>query len=198
MMSLIGRARAAAFAAALFLGVPAAAFAAPTTSTITLPGVGEVQVQTFIVLVVSVDPATREVIVKAENGNQFAYKIAPMVGPLDTLQKNDAVHVSLIPGTISNISKADSGKAGMISQDLADAAVFGQLPENFFGTTVTANVTLVDVNPATHTVMFEGADGVVRTMAAANDEVADDMAQVQPGDLCQITWIEAMSFDVQE
>jgi hypothetical protein len=175
------------------------AFSAPAIAqTVEVPGVGQVTIQSFIVTVVSANPATREVIVKAQNGNQYAYQVSPIVGPLDALEPNDHIDVSIIPGTVSDLEKAQSGTPGMIDQDILDTSIFSSLPENFYATSITANVILVDVNPAARTIMFEGADGQVRTLAAANDEVAADLASVQPGDLCQITYVEAMSLKLHE
>jgi hypothetical protein len=186
---------ACALAAALaFAGLAGPAAAA----TLEVPGIGLVPIQNFTVTIVSVNPDTREVIVKARNGNQFAYRIAPYVGPLTNLEKNEEVAVSVVPGTVSDLEKAKSGTAGFIAQELLDTSIFTSLPQNYFATSITANVTLVAVDPVARTVTFEGADGQVRTMPAANDEAADDLARVQPGDLCQITYVEAMAFDVKE
>lgn len=177
----------------------AVAAASPAAAdTIAVPGVGDVTVTSFDVFIVSADPAKREVIVKTRNGNQYAYQIAPIVGPLDTLQKNDEVEVSIVPGTVSDIEKAESGAPGLIEQTVLDTSIFTTLPANFYATSITANVTLVAIDPAARTVTFEGYDGQVRTMPAANDEVAQDFAGVAPGDLFQITWVEAMAFDVEE
>ena len=186
-----------ALAAALVLGGASAAFAA--VSSLTLPGFGTVAVQSFIVTIVKVDPATREVIVKAQNGNQFAYQVAPFVAGLDQARPNDHVDVSVIPGTITDLEKAQTGTIGRLDTDVVDASVFGvALPENFFATEVVENAMLVEVDPVARTVMFKGADGIVRTMPAANDEVAGDLPGVQPGDLFQLTYIEAMALKLHQ
>jgi hypothetical protein len=186
-----------ALAAALLVGGATAALAAVTS--LTIPGIGTVAVQSFIVTVVKVDPATREVIVKAENGNQFAYAVSPVVAGLDQVRPNDHVGVSIVPGTITDLEKAQTGTIGRLDTDVIDASVFGvQLPENFFATQVVENAMLVEVNPAARTVMFKGADGIVRVMPAANDEVAGDLPGVQPGDLFQLTYIEAMALKLHQ
>jgi len=186
------RRTAVALAAALLFGGASPAAAADTS--VTLPGVGTVAVQSFIVTVVKVNPATREVIVKAQNGNQFAYEVSPIVVGLDEVRPNQHVGVSIVPGTVTDLEKAQTGAIGRIDTDVIDAAVFGTtLPTNFFATRVIENAMLVEVDPAARTVMFVGADGAVRTMPAANDEVAQDLAGVQPGDLFQLTYIEAMA-----
>lgn len=186
------------FLAAAVAAATIAPATADTVSAVAVPGVGEVPVKSFDVFVVAVDPAKREVRVKTRNGNEYAYQIAPIVGPLDSLQKNDEVEVSIVPGAVSDIEKAQSGTPGLIEQDVLDTSIFASLPENFYATSITANVTLVAIDPAARTVTFEGFDGQVRTMPAANDEVAQDFAGVEPGDLFQITWFEAMAFDVEE
>jgi hypothetical protein len=191
------RRTALALAAALLVGGASAALAAVTS--LTLPGIGTVQVQSFIVTVVSVDPATREVIVKAQNGNQFAYAVSPIVVGLEQVRPNDHVDVSVVPGTIIDLEKAQTGTIGRLDTDVVDASVFGvALPQNFFATQVVENAMLVEVDPAARTVMFKGADGLVRTMPAANDEVAGDMAGVQPGDLFQLTYVEAMALRLHQ
>ncbi len=188
---------AVALAAALLAGGASAALAAVTS--LTLPGIGTVQVQSFIVTVVKVDLPTREVIVKAQNGNQFAYAVAPFVVGLEQVRPNDHVDVSVVPGTVIDLEKAQTGTIGRLDTDVVDASVLGiQLPENFFATKVVENAMLVDVDPAARTVMFKGADGLVRTMPAANDEVAGDMAGVQPGDLFQLTYVEAMALKLHQ
>lgn len=188
---------AVALAAALLAGGASAALADVTS--LTLPGIGTVQVQSFIVTVVKVDPATREVIVKAQNGNQFAYAVSPIVAGLDQVRPNDHVDVSVVPGTVIDLEKAQTGTIGRLDTDVVDASVLGiQLPQNFFATQVVENAMLVEVNPAARTVMFKGADGIVRVMPAANDEVAGDMAGVQPGDLFQLTYVEAMALKLHQ
>jgi hypothetical protein len=191
------RRTALALAAALLVGGASAALAAVTS--LTFPGIGTVQVQSFIVTVVKVDPATREVIVKSQNGNQFAYAVSPMVVGLDQVRPNDHVDVSVVPGTIIDLEKAQTGTIGRLDSDVVDASVLGiQLPENFFATKVVENAMLVDVDPVARTVMFKSADGLVRTMPAANDEVAGDMAGVQPGDLFQLTYVDAMALKLHQ
>ncbi len=186
-----------ALAAALLASGASAAFADVTS--LTLPGVGTVQVQSFIVTVVKVDLPTREVIVKAQNGNQFAYAVAPFVVGLEQARPNDHVEVSVVPGTVIDLEKAQTGTIGRLDSDVVDASVLGvQLPQNFFATQVVENAMLVQVDPAARTVMFKGADGLVRTMPAANDEVAGDMAGVQPGDLFQLTYVEAMALQLHQ
>jgi len=182
----------------LFAVALAAAAVPAMADTLAVPGVGDVPITTFDVFVVSADPVKREVIVKTRNGNQYAYQISPIVGPLEGLQKNDEVTVAIVPGTVTDVEKAESGTAGLIEQTVLDTSIFTTLPKNFYATSITANVMLVAIDPAARTVTFEGYDGQVRTMPAANDEAAQDFAGVQPGDLFQITWIEAMAFDVKE
>jgi hypothetical protein len=183
-------------AVAVALGCGAALAA---VTSLTLPGIGTVAVQSFIVTVVKVNPATREVIVKTENGNQFAYAVSPIVVGLDQVRPNDHVDVSVVPGTITDLEKAQTGTIGRLDSDVIDASVFGvALPENFFATQVVENAMLVEVDPAARTVMFKGADGIVRTMPAANDEVAGDLPGVQPGDLFQLTYIEAMALKLHQ
>lgn len=191
------RRTALALAAALVIGGASATLAAVTS--LTLPGIGTVAVQSFIVTVVKVDPAARSIIVKSENGNQFAYAVSPIVVGLDQVRPNDHVDVSVVPGTVTDIEKAQTGTIGRIDSTVIDASVFGvALPENFFATQVVENAMLVDVDPAAHTVMFKGADGLVRTMPAANEEVAGDLPSVQPGDLFQLTYIEAMALKLHQ
>lgn len=185
----------AAFVA--FVALAPATFATARADTVVLVNVGEVTVQTKEMTVVSVNPETRELIVKAMNGDQFAYQIAPEVGPLTNIVPNNHLLIGVVPGAVTDIQKADSGKKGVISRTTIDDEMFGKLPEGFFGTAVVENAVLVSVDTGARTVMFEGADGVVRTMQATNDEVADDLANVQPGDLCQISYLEAMSVVVQ-
>ncbi len=181
--------------AAIVAAQPAVALAQFTApQTLTLKGIGEVKVQSRVLTIVSVDVPNRNVVVKQENGDQYAYHIAPIVGDLSQIKPDEKVTVYIAPGAVTALQKADSGVAGLLSDLQVDVDATGPLPENFWGSQKTINAVLVDVNKTAQTVTFEGHDKLLRTIPAANPQVADDLAGISPGDLCQITWIEAMAF----
>lgn len=184
---------AAGTAVAATLPVAALAKSTPPQS-LTLKGVGQVLVESRVLTIVSIDQSSRDVIVKTDNGDQFAYRIAPIVGSLAGYKPGEKVTVYIAPGAVTKLQKVDSGQKGLISQVQLDISATGPLPENFWGTSITMNVVLVDVNTDHKTVTFEGHDKLLRIIPAATPAVWNDIAQIQPGDLATITWIEAMAF----
>ncbi|MQT12814.1 hypothetical protein [Segnochrobactrum spirostomi] len=173
---------------------PAVAQPAPGPATVTIQGLGTIPVTYRQLTVVSFDKAAREVTVKKPNGDQYAYVISPTVtGTFSQLQPNERILVGTAPGAVTALKKADSGKKGLLSQGIMDISETGPLPENFWGSKITIDAVLVDVDKTKGTVTFEGHDKELRTMPATNAQVSGDLAQIQPGDLCQITYVDAMT-----
>ncbi len=179
----------------LVTALPGAALAQSTPpATLTLKGIGEVQVQSRVLTIVSVDQTKRIVVVKRDNGDQFAYKISKIVGSLAGYKPGQKVTVYVAPGAVTALQKVDSGQKGIISDVELDVSASGPLPENFWAASITINAVLVDVNKTAKTVTFEGHDKLLRTIPAATPAVWNDIAKIEPGDLATITWIEAMAF----
>ncbi|WP_029005966.1 hypothetical protein [Azorhizobium doebereinerae] len=190
--------------AALLLGagalasfaVPAAAQIFPGTPTVfVLPGVGPVNVLTYRAKVVSANPATRRVVLETPNGKRWAVRAPLIVGDLSLLRNGESIIIRLVPGLVTALGKARQGTPGEVVNEVGLNDGLPGWPEGFGVRRVTITTILVNIDKVNGTLSFEGPDGYVRTIKAADPKVLADLAQVNIGDLCQITYVEAVSFN---
>lgn len=190
--------RAAILAAGLVLAVPAGAQAPqrPTPAEVNqvfVQGVGQVTVLTYKAQFVSADPATRRMVLETPAGRRWAVFAPALLGDLSAFRVGETLIIRVAPGEVVALGKAHQGRPGEVVKEVAVNAGLPGWPEGFGVREVTVTTIFVDVNRQAGTVTFEGLDGVVRTLKAANDKVLADLQQVRPGDLAQITYLEGLA-----
>lgn len=169
---------------------------APTANTVfVLPGVGRVTTLTYRAKVVSANPATRRVVLETPNGKRWAVKAPLIVGDLSLLRNGETIIVRLVPGLVTALGKARQGVPGEVINDVGLNDGLPGWPEGFGVRRVTITTILVNIDKVSGTISFEGPDGYVRAIKAADQKVLADLAQVNIGDLCQITYVEAVAFN---
>ncbi|MFG1345407.1 hypothetical protein V5F59_10970 [Xanthobacter autotrophicus DSM 431] len=193
---------AAALCLAAGLACPGPLFAqAPLRPTPTevnsvfVQGVGQVTVFTYRAQFVSADPATRRVVLELPNGRRWAVIAPPIIGDLTAFENGQTLIISVAPGEVTGLGKARQGRPGELVNEVALNAGLPGWPEGFGVREVTITTIFVDINKQNGTVTFEGLDGVVRTMKAANPNVLADLQQVEPGDLAQISYLEGLTIN---
>lgn len=178
------------------LALPAAAQPAPSAvTTVVIPGAGAVTVLSYRAQVVSADPATNRVVLEGARGKRWSVLMPPLAGNIALLRNSQHLLIRVVPGEVTALGKAQQGKPGEV---MAEVGVEGGLPgwpEGFGIRQVTITTMLVNIDKANGTISFEGADGLVRTVKALNPQVLANLAQVQLGDLCQITYVEGLAIN---
>ncbi|MEP9351754.1 hypothetical protein [Xanthobacter sp. KR7-225] len=190
-------ARAAALLAGLAaVTAPALAQPRPTpanVTAVTLPGVGPVNILTYNAAFVSGDPATRRVVLEAPNGRRWAVVVPALYADVLNMPVGQNLVIRVLPGVVTALGKARQGRPGeVLAEEVLDAGLPGW-PQDFGVRKVTMTTIFVAIDRAAGTVTFEGQDGLARTMAATDPKVLNDLQQVQPGDLAQISYFEGLT-----
>lgn len=191
-------------AAGLCAGGPAAGVSAafaqgrptPTAvSTVTLPGVGPVRMYTYNAQVVSADPATRRVVLEGAWGRRWSVIAPPLLGDVGLLRNSQQLIIRVLPGMVTALGKAHQGKPGeVLAEEVLETGLPGW-PEDFGVRRVTLTTIFVGIDRAAGTVTFEGPEGLVRTLKSDNAKVLEDLKQIEPGDLAQITYLEGLAIN---
>ncbi|MDI4666672.1 hypothetical protein K9U40_20445 [Xanthobacter autotrophicus] len=163
--------------------------------TVLVQGIGQITVFTYRAQFVSADPATRRVVLEDPSGRRWAVIAPPLLGDLTFFRNGQTLIIRVAPGVVTGLGKARQGKPGEVIKEVVLEAGLPGWPEGFGVREVTLTTIFVAIDKAAGTVTFEGADGVVRTMRAANDKVLADLQQVGPGDLAQISYLEGLAIN---
>ncbi|MEM5274623.1 copper-binding protein [Cupriavidus taiwanensis] len=143
--------------------------------------------------IVSIDPATRSVSLKASNGKTIALVIGEEARNFEQLKVGDAVTVEYKEALTLSLKKG-SGPLSIQEREISDRSAPGAKPGGTVGREVKAVADVVAVNTKANTVTLKGPKG--NTM----DLVVDDPAQlkgVKKGDRVEATYTEAMAVSVQ-
>jgi Cu/Ag efflux protein CusF len=135
----------------------------------------------------AIDPATRSVTLRAENGDEDTFTVGPEVTRFNQLKVGDTVRASYFESLVFQLRKPGAPSAG------TSAAVAGgrlkDTPGGALGTQQTTTVTVkaVDVNVPSITVVT--ADGRTLTRKIAERK---NLEGVSPGDRIDITYTQAL------
>ncbi len=164
-------------------------------STINLPGIGPAQMFTYTAQVVSADPVTRRVVLEAPSGRRWAVVAPPILGDVSLLRNSERLVIRVLPGVVTALGKAHQGKPGEVLAEEALEAGLPGWPEDFGVRRIVLTSIFVGIDRAAGTVTFEGPEGLVRTLKSDNPKVLEDLKQVEPGDLAQITYLEGLTIN---
>lgn len=189
-------------AAAVFAGVciagPVLAQSRPTpvaVDQVEVQGLGTINVYSYKAQFVSADPVTRRVVLEDPAGRRWAVIAPPLLGDLSLFRNGETLIIRVAPGTVTALGKARQGRPGEVLSEVALNAGLPGWPEGFGIREVVLTTIFVDINKQAGTITFEGPDGGVRTLRAANGKVLADLQNVEPGDLSQITYLEGITIN---
>ena len=141
------------------------------------------------VVVSAIDRATRSVTLQNAEGDVRTIGVPPDMKSFDTLKVGDHVDVDyyesiglslMPPGTKSTMT--DSTTGGRPAPGVFAA-----------GREITANVEVVSIDDVMNKVTFKGPKGNVRTVTVYDPAMQKRLATLQPGQMVQITYREAMA-----
>ncbi len=162
-------------------------------SQVFVQGIGQINVLAYKAKFVSADPATRRVVLEDPAGRRWSVVAPPLLGDLSLFRVGENLLIRVAPGVVTALGKAHQGRPGEVMAEVAINDGLPGWPEGFGIREVTLTSIFVGLDPVAGTVTFEGPDGNVRVVRAANDKVLADVQKVQPGDLAQITYIEGLA-----
>ena len=140
--------------------------------------------------VVAVNRPGRKVTLQNARGQTTTVQV-PADVDLNRVKAGDNVLIGLLQSV--SVRALPPGSAALGSRLAAGSTQPGQPQGRAWGEqlTVVAEITAIDL--ATHTVTLRGAEGNSETISVKNPEVQQRMATLQPGDLVELTYTEALA-----
>ncbi len=180
-----------AVCAAVSLGLATAALAqAPAAATKGEAVLAAVQVTATVT---KIDHKTREVTLKADDGQEHSFVADAAVQNLAQVNKGDRVTVSYTEALAYEVKKG--GKATDAAAAVAGgAAPLGAKPAAGVGGTVTVTVAIAAVDAKVPSVTFKGPGGNTRTIKVQDPA---KLKGVSVGDTVELTYVEAIAMKVE-
>jgi hypothetical protein len=182
------------------LAVALLAVAAPATRAQTAappPGVTMGEVTRLTATVESVDPTTREVLLRGEGGNLVTVKAGPEVRNLAQVRPGDQVVLDYQEAIAVEIVRPGDTRPPVSDLAAAGRAEPGQRPAGMAGEAVRVRVRIDAVDPGAGVVTFTGPRGATRRVAARQPAMRDFVRGLRPGEEVDIVYAEALAVRVE-
>ena len=181
---------AACAAAALGLAIVAHAEAPAAAPT----GEGIVSKVEVTARVAKIDHTTREVTLKADDGQEYSFVASEEARNLDQVQVGDVVTITYAEAFVYEVRKG--GEAADQGTVVAGGrAAAGEKPAGAIARETQVTVLITAIDPAVPSVTFKGPAGNTRTIKVLHPE---KLQGVNVGDTVDITYTEALAIKVEE
>jgi hypothetical protein len=174
-----------------------AAPAARAQTAIPPPGVTMGELTRLTATVESVDPTTREVLLRGEGGNLVTVKAGPEVRNLAQVRPGDRVVLDYQEAIAVEIVRPGDTQPPVGDVTAAGRAEPGQRPAGLAGEAVRVRVRIDAVDPGAGVVTFTGPRGATRRVAARQPAMRDFVRGLRPGDEVDIVYAEALAVRVE-
>lgn len=184
----------AVLAAACLAGALSVATLALAETPATAPkGEGVLANVELTATVAKIDHATREVTLKAEDGQEYSFVASEDVKNLPQVQVGDVVTVDYAEAFVYEVNKggvaADGGT--VVAGKAAD---LGEKPAGIVARETQVTVLITAIDPKVPSVTFKGPAGNTRTIKVMHPEKLEG---VSVGDTVDITYTEALAIKVE-
>ena len=144
--------------------------------------------------VTKIDHTTREVTLKAADGEEFSFVASEDVKNLPQVQVGDVVKATYAEALVYEVKKG--GQAMDADTTIAvGSAEPGAKPAGTLARQTSVTVSIVAIDPAVPSVTFKGPQGNTRTIKVMHPE---KLQGVSVGDTVEITYTEALAIEVEE
>ena len=144
----------------------------------------------------SIDLATRMVGIVGPEGNSLVLQAGEQVRNLDQVRVGDKVTIEYYEGLAAAINPSASRNEVKVAEALVRSAT-GERPAGAAGDVITATVTIEYVDTLRHVVRFKGPLGKTRVVKVMKPEFRTLLKNLNPGDLVELTYFEALADSVQ-
>ena len=141
--------------------------------------------------VLKINQKTREVVVKTDDGQEYAFIASDQVKNLAQVKKGDVITAVYTESLAYEVRK--HGAAGVTTADAAAAAAPGEKPAGVAAEQTTVTVTITAIDPKAPSVTFKGPKGNTKTIKVKDPQKLNG---VKVGDLVDITYTEAIGVKV--
>jgi len=142
----------------------------------------------------AVYPDKRSVTLIGPKGQQQTIFVGPDV-KLEKIKAGDKVTVSYYQGVAAQIAKGSMKVSDPAASTFAYKAPNG-MPGGGVGASVTVTVKILGVDPGTHTVAFQSADGFQHIIAVKSQQMQDFVKTLKVGDTVDVTYTESVAITV--
>lgn len=144
--------------------------------------------------ITKIDMKTREVTVKAEDGEEFSFIAGDEVKNFAQMEKGDIVTATYVEAVAYEVIAGDMGTGAEAEVGIA-AAELGEKPAVAVAEQITVAVTIIAIDTEIPTVTFEGPEGNTRTIKVMHPEKLEG---VKVGDTVVLTYTEALALKVEK
>ncbi len=169
-----------------------------TKSPAALPSMQTEKLEELSATVTSVDPKTRIIVLKADDGSTGDYQAGPEVKNFAQIKVGDKVVISYYRGLAAEVMPAGTAASKDVQTlDVAGTAQPGEKPGAGIGTAIRATVVVEKVDTKANTVTFKRPDGSSRTRTVESDEGKAFIKKLKPGDAVDVVYAEAVAVEVR-
>ena len=163
------------------------------------PSVKREKLQELSATVESIDPATRMIGLKAEDGSSASFAAGDEVKNFAQIRVGDKVVVSYYQGLAAELQPKGTPLSKKVDQiDMTTRAEEGTKPGAGVGTATKATVVIEKTDMVNNTVSFTRPDGTSRTLAVKSPEGQNFIAKLKKGDQVEVLYIEAVAVEVRK
>jgi hypothetical protein len=159
------------------------------------------QTTTVDAVVETVDPVSRELLLRGDNGSQSGPLLSMIVGShvtrLNEVHPGDHVRVTYYQALAAKVVSPLAGSNPAFATASAERNDMAERPGGEFTRVRSGRVTITAVDPAAATVSFIGPNNVPRTVVAKNADVAAFIRQLRVGQQVDIVYEEALAISVE-
>ena len=145
----------------------------------------------------SIDPASRLVTLRGEDGFARTVKVSNDVRNFPQIREGDKVVVSYYEAIAAEVKKPGEGVQGVEADVSAKRADPGKMPAASSGVTLRTTVTIDSVDTRSNTVTFRMDDGMLRTAEIQTPEGQKFIKGLNKGDQVEIAYTEALAIEVK-
>ena len=159
------------------------------------------QTTTINAVVETIDPTTREVLLRGQGGAQSGALVTMIVGPrvqrLNEIHPGDRVTVSYYQALAAQMVHPLSPTSQPFEGVTVDRNDTAQLPGGEITRVRRGRVTITALDPATGSVSFVGPNNRVRTVIPQNPQVQSFVRSLRVGDQVDIVYQEALAVSIE-
>lgn len=144
--------------------------------------------------ITQIDKKTREVTVKAEDGEEYSFIADDAVENFAQMEKGDVITATYVEALAYEVIAGDLGTGAEAEVGVA-AAELGEKPAVAVAGKLTVVVTVTAIDTEIPTVTFKGPEGNTRTIKVMHPEKLEG---VKVGDTVVLTYTEALAIKVEK
>jgi hypothetical protein len=191
----LSRLRACAVFALLLAPSLSAINASAQAQTISVRGIGPVQLENVQVRVVSVDRDTRNVVVE-RRGRQWRVAVPEEFGDLAALRRRDSLDINRVSGVAVSVSPSRNKRPDIVLSGGVTSGEFDGLPAKWVQRKVTVTGKFISLG-ANNTLTIDGPDGR-RSIVVSDPAILQTLRGMKAGQMVDAVFGEAIQIVLQE